>query len=35
MSLVYVYLVFLGAAGFLIDMAFIRCQRWVCPWYEQ
>jgi NitT/TauT family transport system permease protein len=35
MSLVYVYLIFLGTAGFLIDMAFIRFQRWVCPWYEQ
>ena len=35
MSLVYVYLVFLGTAGFLIDMACIRFQRWLCPWYEQ
>ena len=35
MSVVYFYLAFLGAAGFAIDMAFIRFQRWLCPWYEQ
>ena len=33
MSLVFVYLAFLGTAGFLIDCAFIRFQRWLCPWY--
>ncbi len=35
MRIVYVYIVYLGLAGMLIDTAFRRTTRWLCPWYEQ
>jgi ABC-type nitrate/sulfonate/bicarbonate transport system permease component/6-phosphogluconolactonase (cycloisomerase 2 family) len=33
MRVVFFYLAFLGAAGLLMDVALMRFQRWLCPWY--
>jgi NitT/TauT family transport system permease protein len=33
MSVVYVYLAFLGIAGYLIDLALSGTRRLLCPWY--
>jgi NitT/TauT family transport system permease protein len=35
MRVVYVYLVVLGAAGFLADVALRRLSRFLCPWYSR
>ena len=35
MNVVYVYLVVLGAAGYLLDTLMIRLRRRLCPWYGQ
>lgn len=35
MRVVYVYLVFLGAAGYLIDSSLSRLRRRLCPWYSE
>ncbi len=35
MSVVYVYLILLGAAGLLTDFALIWFRRWICPWFGE
>jgi NitT/TauT family transport system permease protein len=35
MSIVYVYCIYLGIAGAVIDSALIRLQRAMCPWYSK
>ena len=35
MNVVYVYIVILTAAGFLMDYLLLRLQRWWCPWFEE
>ncbi|MEM7166941.1 MAG: ABC transporter permease subunit [Planctomycetota bacterium] len=35
MRVVYVYLIVLGGAGFLLDTALIRLRRRLCPWYAE
>ncbi len=35
MRVVYVYLAFLGAAGFTIDSSLIWLRRRLCPWYSE
>ncbi|HEY6564150.1 MAG TPA: ABC transporter permease subunit [Pirellulaceae bacterium] len=34
MTVVYVYLIVLGAAGWILDAIFLRFRRWLCPWFE-
>ena len=33
MSVVYVYLIVLGAVGFFLDFVLTRLRLWLCPWY--
>jgi NitT/TauT family transport system permease protein len=33
MTVVFVYLIILGAAGLVIDYVLIRLRRWLCPWF--
>jgi len=33
MNIVYLYLVFLGIAGFALDWGLTRLRRWLCPWF--
>ncbi len=33
MTVVYVYLIVLGAAGLIIDQGLIALRRWLCPWF--
>ncbi len=35
MSVVYPYLAFLAAFGYLMDVALRRMERWICPWHQQ
>lgn len=35
MSVVYVYLIILGAAGLLTDYGLIWLRRWICPWFGE
>jgi NitT/TauT family transport system permease protein len=35
MNLVYVYLVYLGMIGLLIDILLVRLRRWTCPWFGE
>jgi len=35
MSIVYVYCIYLGIAGSLLDSALIRLQQTICPWYAK
>lgn len=35
MTVVYVYLIILGAAGLAVDFALIWCRRKICPWFDQ
>lgn len=35
MTVVYVYLIFLGIAGYSIDLALSKLRRWLCGWFEK